>query len=103
MTNHDFEGAGSATGIEAALPHPKVSRPARLERILENERLPGVLLLSPALILLGMFIAYPFVMGIWLSLSSISVGNPGRFVGLHNLIRVPNDSIFRTAFWNTFV
>ncbi len=103
MTNHVLEGARSATGIEAALPHPKVSRAARLERFLENERLLAVLLLAPGVILLGMFIAYPFVMGIWLSLSSTSVGNPGRFVGLHNFIRVWNDSIFRTAFWNTFV
>ncbi|TMQ26552.1 MAG: sugar ABC transporter permease [Candidatus Rokuibacteriota bacterium] len=48
-----------------------------------------------------MFIAYPFVMGVWLALSSTSVGNPGQFVGLKNFVKAWNDSIFRTAFWNT--
>jgi len=40
-------------------------------------------------------------MGLWLSLSSTSVGNPGAFVGLQNFVKAWNDSIFRTAFWNT--
>ena len=48
-----------------------------------------------------MFIAYPFVMGVWLSLTNTSVGNVGEFVGLKNFIKAWNDSIFRTAFWNT--
>ena len=45
-----------------------------------------------------MFIAYPFVMGVWLSLSDTSVGNIGHFVGLKNFVKAWNDSIFRTAF-----
>ena len=61
----------------------------------------ALLLLAPAVLLLGVFIAYPFVMGLWLSLSSTSVGNPGAFVGLQNFVKAWNDSIFRTAFWNT--
>jgi multiple sugar transport system permease protein len=48
-----------------------------------------------------MFIAYPFVMGVWLSLSSTSVGNVGHFVGARNFVKAWNDSIFQTAFWNT--
>jgi multiple sugar transport system permease protein len=94
-------GAGSAAGFEVALPHPGASRPAGLARILENERLLAALLLAPAVLLLGVFIAYPFVVGVWLSLSSTSVGNPGKFVGLQNFVKAWNDSIFRTAFWNT--
>ena len=69
--------------------------------MLENERLLAALLLAPTVLLLGVFIAYPFVMGVWLALSSTSVGNPGHFVGLKNFIKAFNDSIFRTAFWNT--
>ncbi len=53
------------------------------------------------MVLLGLFIAYPFVMGVWLSLTNTSVGNIGVFVGLQNFIKAWNDSIFRTAFWNT--
>jgi len=87
--------------MEVALPHPGTSRPAGLTRFLENERLLAALLLAPTVVLLGLFIAYPFVMGVWLALSSTSVGNPGEFVGLHNFIKAWNDSIFQTAFRNT--
>jgi multiple sugar transport system permease protein len=94
-------GSGGATGIAATLPRTGARRPGRLIRWLESERLLATLLLAPAIILLGLFIAYPFVMGVWLSLSSVSVGNPGEFVGIKNFIKAWNDSIFRTAFWNT--
>jgi multiple sugar transport system permease protein len=87
--------------MEVALPHPGASQPARLTRLLENERLLASLLLAPTLVLLGLFIAYPFVMGVWLALSSTSVGNAGSFVGLANFVKAWHDSIFRTAFWNT--
>ena len=94
-------GSGSAAGITAALPHADALRPGRMTRWLENERLLAALLLAPAILLLGLFIAYPFVMGVWLSMSSVSVGNPGEFVWFRNFVKAWNDSIFRTAFWNT--
>jgi len=95
-------GSGGAAGMEVALPHPRTSRPGGLTRFLESERMLAGMLLTPTVVLLGVFIAYPFVMGVWLSLSSVSVGNPGEFVGLKNFIKAWNDSIFRTAFYNTF-
>src|SRR5207247_3802120 len=73
-----------------------------MTRLLENERLLAALLLTPTIALLGVFIAYPFVMGVWLSLSSTSVGNVGEFVGLKNFAKAWDDSIFQTAFRNTF-
>ena len=94
-------GAGSATRVEVALSHSGAVRRSALERLLENERLLAFALLSPTVLLLGLFIAYPFVMGVWFSLSNISVGNPAEFVGLKNFVKAWNDSIFRTAFWNT--
>jgi len=95
-------GPGSAAGVEVALPRPRSARQSRLTGVLENERLLAVFLLSPAVLILAVFIAYPFVMGVWLSLSSTSVGNPGKFVGLNNFLKAWDDSIFRTAFGNTF-
>ena len=94
-------GSGGAAGLEVALPHPRTSRPTGWTRALENERLLAFVLLAPTVILLGVFIAYPFVMGVWLALTNTSVGNIGEFVGLRNFIKAWNDSIFRTAFWNT--
>jgi multiple sugar transport system permease protein len=96
-------GSGSAAGFEVALPHPRTSQPAGATRMLESEGLLATVLLAPTVLLLAAFIAYPFVMGVWLSLSNTSVGNPGEFVGLRNFVKAWNDSIFRTAFWNTSI
>jgi multiple sugar transport system permease protein len=95
-------GAGSATGV-VALPRARSTSPPGLTRFLESERLLAAILLAPAVLLLGVFIAYPFVMGVWLSLSDTSVGNVGHFVGIRNFAKAWNDSIFQTAFRNTFV
>jgi len=95
-------GSGSVTGIQVALPHPRTTRPTGWTQFLESERLLASLLLAPTIILLGVFIAYPFLMGIWLALSSTSVGNPGTFVGLKNFAKAWDDSIFHVAFRNTF-
>jgi multiple sugar transport system permease protein len=94
-------GAGDAPGGVGAPPPAGAAGPPRGPALLENERLLAALLLAPAVLLLGVFIAYPFVMGVWLSLSSTRVGYPGEFVGLANFVKAFNDSIFRTAFWNT--
>ena len=94
--------AGGTNGmVVVALPHPQ-TRPSSRLRVLESERLLAAVLLTPTVVLLGMFIAYPFVSGVWLSLSDTSVGNPGHFVGLRNFIKAWQDSIFQQAFRNTF-
>jgi multiple sugar transport system permease protein len=80
-----------------------VSLAGLLRSLFENERLLAFALLTPTVVLLGLFIAYPFVMGVWLSVSDTTVGNPGRFVGLQNFIKAWNDTIFRQAVRNTFV
>ena len=90
-----------AASIEAARRPPGSSRPGRLVRLLESERLLAPILLAPAVILLGAFVAYPFASGIRLSLSNTTVGDPGHFVGLVNFVKAWQDSIFRTAFANT--
>jgi multiple sugar transport system permease protein len=72
-------------------------------RLLEDERWLAVALLVPTVVLLGLFIAYPFVQGVLLAVTDTKVGIPGRFVGVQNFIALWYDSIFRTAVWNTFV
>jgi len=89
----------------AVSPSAYAGTPARgpLTRLLEDERWLAVVLLLPTVILLGLFIAYPFVEGVLLSITDAKVGVPGRFVGLENFERLLDDSIFRTAVQNTFV
>jgi multiple sugar transport system permease protein len=72
-------------------------------RFLEDERRLAMVLLLPTIALLGLFIAYPFAKGVWLSVSDAKVGVPGEFVGLANFEKIWSDSIFRVAVWNTFV
>ena len=73
----------------------------RLARLLDNEKALAAALLAPGLAILLLFIAYPFVMALWYSLTSIRVGDAGTFVGLANFSKAIHDSIFRTAFTNT--
>ena len=74
-----------------------------ITRLLEDERWLATLLLLPTVTLLGLFIAYPFVKGVMLSVTDTRVGVPGHFVGLQNFANVWQDSIFRVAVWNTCV
>jgi multiple sugar transport system permease protein len=79
-----------------------VARPIPRLRRMEDERWLAFALIVPTAVLLGLFIAYPFVEGVLLSLNSTRVGIKGEFVGLKNFDKVWNDSIFRTSVWNTF-
>jgi multiple sugar transport system permease protein len=72
-------------------------------RLLEDERWLAIVLLLPTVILLGLFIAYPFVEGVILSVTDAKVGVAGKFVGMANFDKLWNDSIFRVAVRNTFV
>ena len=70
-------------------------------RPLENERNLAWLLLLPTMVLLGLFIAYPFMRGLLLSVTDARVGIPGEFVGLENFRRLASDPIFHAVVWNT--
>ena len=91
-------GSGGAAG--AALPADRLVV-SRWTRLLENQRVLAVALLAPGVIILTVFIAYPFVMAIWFALTDISVGVAGKFVGIDNFAKAWEDTIFQTAFRNT--
>jgi multiple sugar transport system permease protein len=92
--------AGSGSAASAALPADRIVV-SRWTRLLENQRVLAVALLAPGVIILGIFIAYPFVMAIWFALTDISVGVAGKFVGIANFSKAWEDTIFQTAFKNT--
>jgi multiple sugar transport system permease protein len=95
---------GSAEAVVRPIAIPRaVPRPRGIGQALEDERTLGALLLLPTLVLLTLFIAYPFVKGVWISLTSATVGDPGVFIGLANFQRLFLDSIFQQAAWNTVV
>ena len=76
-------------------------RPQVRWRPLENEGNLAFLLLLPTMVLLGLFIAYPFIRGLLLSVTDTRVGVEGPFVGLQNFERLISDPIFHLVVWNT--
>src|ERR1044071_4778571 len=92
-----IEEAAAARGY-AALP-----RRGPVTRALEDERWLAAALLFPTIVLLGLFIAYPFVKGVLLAVTDTKVGVEGNFVGLDNFRKLWSDSIFHVAVYNTFL
>ena len=71
--------------------------------VLEREQDLGIVLMLPGALLLLVFMAYPFFLGLWLSLTDSTIGHAGRFLGLRNFTGLLSDSIFRQTARNTFV
>ena len=87
--------------VQAARAKRPMSLKERIHEALEDEKILGYVLMMPALILILVFIAYPFVLGIWMSLTDKLVGVPGNFIGLDNYRQLFASDIFWTAVWNT--
>jgi multiple sugar transport system permease protein len=72
--------------------------------LLERESSLGVILMLPGAFLLMVFMAYPFFLGIWLSLTDSSIGRGlGQFIGLRNFKDLLTDTIFHQTAWNTLI
>ena len=87
---------------------PKVAKrfdlKARFNRALEREPILAYLFMTPGWLILLLFMAYPFFLGIYLSMTDRMIGIPGsNFIGLQNYRNLFNDSIFRQTVLNTFV
>jgi multiple sugar transport system permease protein len=66
-------------------------------------RLKGYLLVLPAVIYVLALLGFPLVLGVWYSLTDITVARDGRFIGLKNFVDVWRDPTFRLAIRNTLV
>ncbi|HEX9016543.1 MAG TPA: sugar ABC transporter permease [Chloroflexota bacterium] len=86
----------------AALPAPQKGA-RRSWNLLDREGSLGYVLMAPGTIILLAFIAYPFFLGIWLSMSDSMIGSAGKFVGLKNFVNLLTDSIFQQTVRNTMV
>jgi multiple sugar transport system permease protein len=66
-----------------------------------SNRLTGFLYVAPALLFVALFVAYPLVQLVYVSLTSESLLGGGEFVGLENYRRAFTDASFWRAFWFT--
>ena len=74
-----------------------------LKSLLERETSLGIILMLPGALLLMIFMAYPFFLGIWLSLTDSVIGRVGEYIGFRNFIDLLSDTIFHQTARNTFI
>jgi multiple sugar transport system permease protein len=94
-----------STGVNPTVATGGVALPRRrgLGELLDREGNLGLILMFPAIAILALFIAYPFILGIWYSLINARIGVPGTFVGIDNFIANAQNGIFQQTLRNTFV
>ena len=56
----------------------------KISQALENPTILGLLFVAPAELLLLIFLAYPFFLGLWLGFTDTIVGREGSFIGFEN-------------------
>jgi multiple sugar transport system permease protein len=87
----------------AAPPTARRSPAAWVGRALDHEQVLGYLLVAPVVLLLLALVAYPFVISVSMALTDRTIGNPGHFIGLTNIQRLLQDSIYLQTLHNTFI
>ena len=93
------EYAGDAAAVVA--PRPAVAARGGWWR---RDAIQVIFWVGPAFLYLAFFIAYPFVMSIYLSVSSARVGSPDwHYVGFVNFQRLFEDPVFWQTVRNSFV
>ncbi|HZK67639.1 MAG TPA: sugar ABC transporter permease [Chloroflexota bacterium] len=92
-----------SSAAEAQAVRPRQSLLLLPGRLLEREASLGLILMLPGGLLLLAFMGYPFLLGIWLSLTDTRIGVPGGFVGLENFSDLLTDNIFLQTTRNTFL
>ena len=73
----------------------------RLSLALDRGAWFGPALVVPAAALLGLLLAYPLVLGVWLGFEDAKIGAPGNFVGIENFTYLLGDPVFRLTTINT--
>ncbi|MDH3259511.1 MAG: sugar ABC transporter permease [Acidimicrobiia bacterium] len=76
----------------------------RRRYLLDNERVLGSVLMTPAVIYIVALVGFPFVLAIIYALSDVTTGSRGfNFVGFDNFVRILDDPVFLRSLRNTFV
>lgn len=78
------------------------ARESGVRAIERRQSFTGWMMIMPALVLLGIFMVYPILWSLWMSFQS-GRGMNLTFGGLTNIQRLTQDTVFRTALFNTFL
>lgn len=72
-------------------------------RFIRPDAITGYCLISPAVFLMLVLLAYPFVLAVYISLTDRVLGEPGKFIWIQNFVKLLQDPLFRQTVWNSFV
>lgn len=75
----------------------------RIRTYFQRDTVVGYMLISPAMTLLLILVAYPFWIALYFSVSNTMIGISGSFVGLRNFINLLDNDIFLQTLQNSFV
>src|SRR5260370_4599096 len=87
---------------EIPVPRGRPGLVARVRGLLDREEILGPVFVTPALLLLLLLVAYPFVMALYFSMSNAFIGSPTHFFSLTNFVTPSTRDAFRHTFHNSF-
>src|SRR5215471_9166684 len=89
--------------VETATGHLRIVRQPNgwLTRLFDYKPFLVFLCMLPTIGLLLVFLTYPLGLGLWLSLTDATIGQPGEYIGLDNFLYLMEDPIFWMAVGNT--
>ncbi len=86
--------------VETSAP---LAAPSTWEQLRSNRNWLGFWFMLPAMLFLFLFLAYPLVLGIYMSFTDIRLGRAGQFVGFENYIWLWDDPVFWLSVFNTML
>ncbi len=92
-----------STTVEAAGRWVPSRTEGRLSRLFDNKAFLVTLCLLPTAGLLIVFLTYPLGLGLWLSLTDSTIGQPGQYIGLDNFVSLAQDPVFWMSVTNTIM
>ncbi len=73
------------------------------ERLKYDRNYLGFWFMFPAMAFLLLFLAYPLVLGIYMSFTDVRIGRPGQFIGVENYQWMFDDPVFWLSVFNTLL
>ncbi len=91
------------TMVGRSMTRPEMREPTQWERLKSNRDWLGFWFMMPTAVLLGLFLAYPLFLGVWLSFTDTKIGRAGKFIGLENYDWLSDDKVFWLSVTNTLL
>lgn len=82
---------------DTALARPTFAEPSFWERLRVNRNWLGFWFMVPAMAFLLLFLAWPLILGMWMSMTDMRIGRGGQFIGLENYQFLLDDRDFIRA------